>query len=152
MDIPKYESKKRFLISKEDHSSVAEAFRILRTNLGFLLTHTSEKGKTVFVTSTIAHEGKSFVASNLAASLGLAGKKTLILGMDIRAPKLKSYLGIRGTKGVTNYIIDDKITIDDITIKMPNFEDLDLISSGDIAPNPAELLMNVRVKELFDKT
>ena len=130
---------------------MAEAFRILRTNLSFLLTQIQEKGKTIFVTSTIAHEGKSFIASNLAASLAHAGKKTLIIGMDIRAPKIKSYLGIKGNKGVTNYIIDTDISIKDITLKVPKVENLDLISSGDIAPNPAELLMNPRVKELFEE-
>jgi len=149
-DTPKLETKKQFLISKRDHSSIAEAFRILRTNLSFLLTHTNQKGKTIFVTSTIAHEGKSFVASNLAASLGFAGKKTLIIGMDIRAPGIKPYLDIRGTKGVTNYIIDSELSVDDIIFEVPKVENLDLISSGDIAPNPAELLMHPRVKILFD--
>ena len=150
-DIPKLESKKRFLINKEDHSSTAEAFRILRTNLNFLLTNSNAKGKTIFVTSTIAHEGKSFVASNLAASLGYAGKKTLILGMDVRAPTIKSYLGIRGSLGVTNYIIDNDLSLKDIVVSVPKVENLDLVSSGDIAPNPAELLMSTRVKELFDE-
>jgi len=150
-DIPKLEGRKRFLITKDDHSSVAEAFRILRTNLSFLLTHSHKKGKTIFITSTIAHEGKSFVSSNLATSLGFAGKKTLLLGMDIRAPKIKEYLGLRGTKGVTNFIVDNSLTVSDITIKVPKAENLDLISSGDIAPNPAELLMNSRVKDLFEE-
>ena len=150
-DIPKLESKKSYLINKDDHSSVAEAFRILRTNLSFLLTQTGEKGKTVFITSTIAHEGKSFVSSNLAASLAHTGKKTLLIGMDVRAPKIKSYLGIKGDIGVTNYIIDTDITINGITIKVPTVENLELISSGNIPPNPSELLMNSRVKELFDE-
>jgi capsular exopolysaccharide synthesis family protein len=151
-DIPKIDSKKKYLITKKDHSSVAEAFRILRTNLSFLLTHTNQdKGKTIFITSTIAHEGKSLVASNLAVSLAHAGKKTLLLGMDIRDPKIKSYLGLRGSKGVTNYIINKEISSKDITLKVPKAENLDLISSGDIAPNPAELLMSPRVKELFEE-
>ena len=150
-DIPKFTSKKRFLIGKEDYSSVAEAFRILRTNINFLLTKSiDDKGKVIFITSTIAHEGKSFVASNLAASLGFAGKKTLIMGMDVRAPSIKSYLGIRGTKGITNYIIDKNLSLKDITLKVPKVENLDIISSGDIPPNPAELLMSPRVKDLFD--
>ena len=150
-DIPKYEGTKNFLIAKNDHSSVAEAFRILRTNLGFLLTDTTTKGKTIFVTSTIAGEGKSFVSTNLATSLAYASKKTLLIGMDIRAPKIKPYLGIKGNKGVTNFIIDKNLTVEDVIINVPKVEgNLDLISSGDIPPNPAELLMNSRVKELFD--
>ena len=115
------------------------------------MTHSNKIGKTIFITSTIANEGKSFVASNLAASLGYAGKKTLIIGMDIRAPGLKPYIGIRSSKGVTNFIIDQEMSLNDIIVKVPGIENLDLISSGDLAPNPAELLMNSRVKELFDE-
>jgi len=150
-DIPKLESSKEgFLISPEDNSSIAEAFRILRTNLNFVLD-SNVKGKTIFVTSTIAHEGKSLVSANLAASLAHAGKKTLLLGMDIRAPKIVQYLNIRGDKGVTNFIVNSDLDIDDIIVKSPKIKDLDIISSGDIAPNPAELLMNPRVQELFQK-
>ncbi len=151
-DIPKLETKGRYLIKKDDYSSIAEAFRILRTNLNFILP-TSEgdtKGKIIFVTSTIAHEGKSLVSTNLAASLAHAGKKTVLLGMDIRAPKIVSYLNVRGEVGVTNYIVNADIQFDDIVNHVPDIENLDVISSGDLAPNPSELLMNPKVKELFD--
>jgi len=152
-DIPKYSSKDRFLIKKEDYSSIAEAFRILRTNLNFILPNNESKndtgGKVVFVTSTIAHEGKSLVATNLAAALAHANKRTLILGLDIRAPSIKPYLGIRGKIGVTNYVIDNNLSVEDLIIKIPNIDNLHLISSGDIAPNPAELLMSQRVSSLF---
>lgn len=148
-DIPKLEKKGRYLITKNDNSGIAESFRILRTNLNFVL-NSEIKGKTIFVTSTIAHEGKSLVSSNLAASLAHAGKKTLLLGMDIRAPKIESYLHVRGEFGVTNYIVNPILTLKDIVVKATNVENLDIISSGDIAPNPSELLMNPRVKELFE--
>lgn len=150
-DIPKLDTKDRYLIKKEDYSSIAEAFRILRTNLSFIIPNTgSKKAKVIFITSTIAHEGKSLVSSNLASVLTHAGKRTLILGMDIRAPKIKSYLGVRGKKGVTNFIVNNDISVEDIILKAPNSEILDIISSGDIAPNPAELLMSPRVTELFE--
>ena len=101
------------------------------------------------MTSSIAHEGKSLVSTNLAAALAQANKHTLILGMDIRAPGLKPYLGIRGEIGITNYIINSKLKPEDVVNVVPNIDNLDVISSGDIAPNPAELLMNQRVEELF---
>ncbi len=150
-DIPKYVTKNRYLITKEDYSSIAEAFRILRTNLNFILPNSSDndKGKVVFVTSTVAHEGKSLVATNLSAALAHADKRTLILGLDIRAPSIKPYLGIRGKIGVTNYIIDTDLSPEDVIFNVPKVKNLDVISSGDIAPNPAELLMNERIKELF---
>ena len=149
-DIPLLPSKKPYLIKKDDYSSAAEAFRILRTNLNFILQMTkNKKAKIIFITSTIAHEGKSLVTSNLAAALAHGGKRTLIMGMDIRAPKLHTYLGLKGDIGVTNFIINSDISVDDITVKAPNIENLFIISSGDIAPNPAELLMNPRIKEIF---
>ena len=150
-DIPKIESKNRFLIKSDDYSSAAEAFRILRTNLNFVLPDIGkEYGKIIFVTSSIAHEGKSLVATNLAVALAHANKHTLLLGMDIRAPGLKPYIGIRGKMGVTNYIINANLTPQDVLNKVPDVDNLDVISSGDIAPNPAELLMNPRVEELIN--
>ncbi|QCX39334.1 polysaccharide biosynthesis tyrosine autokinase [Aureibaculum algae] len=152
-DIPKLDGKKsRYLIKKEDHSGVAEAFRILRTNISFILPKTSESndGKVIFVTSSIAHEGKSLVSTNLATALSHANKKTIILGLDIRAPKIEPYLGVRSKQGVTNYIINSDINPADLVVSAPENDYLDIITSGDLAPNPAELLMNARIKELFD--
>jgi len=150
-DIPKLETKnKRYIITKEDYSSIAEAFRILRTNINFIVKDSNEKGKVIFITSTIAHEGKSLVSTNLATALALAGKRTLILGMDIRAPKIEPYIGVRGKTGITNYIVDSSISIEDILLKAPNIDNLEVVSSGDLAPNPSELLMHPRVKDLFD--
>ncbi len=152
-DVPKIESKGNYLIKKDDYSSAAEAIRILRTNLNFVLprsTDGNKSGKVIFVTSTIAHEGKSLVATNLAAALAHADKRTLILGLDIRAPSIKPYLGIRGKVGVTNYIVNTDLTPKDLVVPVPNIENLDLISSGDLAPNPAELLMTERIKDLFE--
>ena len=148
-DIPKTDSKERYLISKEDHSGVAEAFRILRTNLNFILD-SNAKGKTIFITSSIAGEGKSLVASNLATALAHAGKKTLLIGFDIRAPKIKEYLGVRGEIGITNFLANSSVQFDDLIVRNKEIENLDIISSGDLAPNPSELLMNPRVKQLFE--
>ena len=151
-DIPKFESKDKYLIKKDDYSSVAEAFRILRTNLNFVIPSNTkgERGKTIFITSTIPHEGKSFVSSNLATVLAHAGKRTLILGLDIRAPKIKQYLGVRGKQGVTNYIVNKNLKPSDLIVEVPSVQNLNIISSGDLAPNPSELLMHPRVNELFD--
>lgn len=150
-DIPKLENtKERYLIKKEDYSSIAEAFRILRTNLNFILPNNKfNESKVIFITSTIAHEGKSLVSSNLATSLAHAGKKTLLMGMDIRAPKIESYLGSRGQIGITNYIANANVKPSEITIES-NVENLSIMSSGDLAPNPAELLMDSRVNDLFN--
>tara|TARA_R110002167_G_scaffold117793_1_gene293964 strand:+ start:4832 stop:7255 length:2424 start_codon:yes stop_codon:yes gene_type:complete len=150
-DIPHSEYVDKVIVKKDTRTSTAEAFRILRTNLNFMLPKTSEDsiGKVLFLTSTISGEGKSFVSMNLAATLALTNKKVLLLGLDLRAPKITEYLGIPDRKGVTNYILDDTLTVNDLKFTIPEIENVDIISSGLIPPNPSELLSNDRVKELF---
>jgi len=151
-DIPHSECVDKLIVKKDIRTSTAEAFRILRTNLNFMLPKTSEdsSAKVLFLTSTISGEGKSFVSLNLAATLALTNKKVLLLGLDLRAPKITEYLGIADRKGVTNYILDDKLNVDDIKFTIPEVENVDFISSGLIPPNPSELLSNKRVNELFE--
>jgi capsular exopolysaccharide synthesis family protein len=149
-DIPLTDSKNKVVVSKGDSSSIAEAFRLLRTNVDFMLGAAKNKGRTIFVTSTIAKEGKSFVALNLAASMSISGKRVLLIGMDLRAPKILKYLGIRDKEGITNFISDSTKNIEDFIFQAPGSDSLFLLPAGSIPPNPAELLMNVRVKEMFD--
>ena len=106
-------------------------------------------GKTIFVTSTQSHEGKTFSAINLASSLAISGNKTLLLAMDLRAPKITKYMGIESKYGVTNFIKNDFINIQDLIVEHEDFENLSIINSGDIPPNPVELLMSNRVNEMF---
>ena len=151
-DIPSSEGADKLIVKKDTRTSTAEAFRILRTNLNFMLPKTSEgsSAKVLFLTSTISGEGKSFVSLNLAATLALTNKKVLLLGLDLRAPKITEYLGVAERKGVTNYILDDKLNVDDLKFTIPEVENVDFISSGLIPPNPSELLLNTRVNELFE--
>ncbi len=148
-DIPLSNENSKLVVKKGARTSVAEAFRLLRTNINFLSPAREGVTKTIFVTSTISNEGKSFIALNLASTLSLTGKKVLLMGMDLRAPKLLEYLDINSNQGVTNYIVDDKLKISDITLNVSEFEHIDIIPSGPIPPNPAELLMTSRVKDLF---
>jgi capsular exopolysaccharide synthesis family protein len=151
-DIPHSDSNEKVIVNNETRTSSAEAFRLLRTNLNFMLPNSSEqeKGKTIFITSTISGEGKSFVSINLAATLALTNKKVLLVGLDLRAPKITDYLQISDRKGVTNYILDDKLNIDDIKFTIPKVENVDFIVSGLIPPNPSELLSNPKIKEFFE--
>jgi tyrosine-protein kinase Etk/Wzc len=151
-DIPHSEGVDKVIVKKDTRTSTAEAFRILRTNLNFMLPKTSDgpRGKVIFLTSTIPAEGKSFVSINLAATLALTNKKVLLLGLDLRAPKITEYLGVSDGKGITNYILDDTLQVNDIKFTTPEVENVDFISSGLIPPNPSELLSNIRVKELFE--
>lgn len=149
-DIPKSDEKSKIVINSGSRSSTAEAFRLIRTNLDFMLTNVSEKCKTIFITSTTSGEGKSFISINTAASLALSGKKVLLMGMDLRAPKVTEYLGLPDRKGITNYITDDTLDFNSLIFNIDNIRNLDIISSGVIPPNPSELLMTKRVQHLFE--
>lgn len=137
------------VFDSKENSALAESFRLLRTNLDFILKINESKCKVVVVTSTIPGEGKSFVSLNLAKSLAIIGKRVLVLGMDLRSPTLNKYLGVPNQIGVSNFIVDADITIDQITMPHPEDQEFDLICSGDIPPNPAELLLHHRVNQLF---
>lgn len=128
-------------------TSVAELFRLIRTNLQFMLG--GQTHKVIMITSTTAGEGKSFVSINLASSLALLGKKVLLMGLDIRKPKLQEYLGLPAAKGFTEYIADDSVKLDSI-IQHNAVGNLDVVVSGPVPPNPSELLAEGRVDELFD--
>lgn len=148
-DIPKSDSKEKIIIGNDVRSSTAEAFRLIRTNLDFMLASNRKQSKAIFITSTTSGEGKSFISINIAATLALSGKKVLLMGMDLRAPKVTEYLGIPDRKGVTNYITDDELSLEEITFTIPQVKGLDIIASGVIPPNPAELLMTKRIDNLF---
>ena len=139
------------LIRSESRTSSAEALRIIRTNLEFMLNKV-EKGmaKTIFVTSTFGSEGKTFIATNLAATFALPGAKVLLIGMDIRNPKLVEYIDLPHV-GLTNYLSTPDADIQDFIIKHKDYERFFILPSGIIPPNPAELLMSKKVDHLFEK-
>jgi capsular exopolysaccharide synthesis family protein len=147
-DVPKTKSAKKIVVSDSDRSSIAESFRLLRTNINFMLTGVKEGGKTIFITSTISGEGKTFVAINLAAVLSLTNKKVLLIGADIRKPKIGDYLELTYEKGLTHYLIDNDLKITDI-IKSVSELNFDFIGSNLIPPNPSELLMNGRFEDVL---
>lgn len=149
-DIPKT-SKKQKLIKRVDYSPKAEAFRIVRSNIDFILRNLKSQQKRIFITSTKAQEGKSHTSTNLASSISFSEKSVLLVEMDIRVPKILDYLGIeeKPKKGLSDYIADESIKPQEIVVKHPENKFLDIIPSGTIPPNPSELLMNPRVNELF---
>ena len=135
------------VFSKEEYSTISEAFRILRTNLSFMINK-KEKCQAITFTSFSEGAGKTFISRNLAISYVLANKKVAIIDLDIRKGTLsKSLLG--KTTGVTNYLSDDTVTIDDIIYKDEDYDMMDIVPAGMIAPNPAELLMGDRLDKLI---
>lgn len=148
-DIPTSESHNE-IMSSNSRTSSAEAIRIIRTNMEFILNKADKnKGKTIFVTSTIPGEGKTFVSVNLAATIALSGKKVLLVGMDLRNPKLTEYLPVQA-KGITSYLTTEGSDITDFINPVAQFKNFDVLHSGIIPPNPVELLLDEKVTQLFD--
>ncbi len=137
------------LIKSESRTSSAEAIRIVRTNLEFMLTKVPEGiAKTVFVTSTFPSEGKTFISVNLAATFALSGRRVLLIGADIRNPKFGEYINVPSI-GLTNYLSSTDKEAKDYIIKHEAYKNFFILPSGVIPPNPAELLMSDKVDQLF---
>lgn len=136
------------LVVKEGGSnSAAELFRLMRTNLQFILSGNDDK--VILLTSTISGEGKSFISINLASSLALLKKRVLLVGLDVRNPKLAEYLSLPHAPGFTEYIAGDRFTLQDIIRKDAVQPGMDIITSGPVPPNPSELLNNEKVDRTF---
>lgn len=149
-ELPSVEKGEDDLVKVNDLSPMAEAFRILITNMNFMLPK-NKKGHVVFVTSTVKGEGKTFTSVNLAATLATPSKKVLIIGSDIRNPQLQRYSDKkRGVAGLTEFLYDPTSKLSDL-IHVSNFNPyLDVMFSGSIPPNPTELLTNGRFDELLN--
>ena len=131
-------------------SAVAESFRAIRSSLQFMYKKQGVTGaKTVLVTSSVSGEGKTFTSINIASVFALSEKKTILLGLDLRRPKIFDDFDINNKKGIVNYLIDDA-SVDQI-IQKTKVEHLDVITSGPIPPNPSELLMGETMKGLIDE-
>lgn len=163
-EIPKLNKKESILVKWEERTVLAESLRILRTNMDYLIKSKryKEGGNLIFVTSSVSGEGKTLVASNLAMIFANANKKVLLIGGDIRNPKIYQFysgkhmdkLGKpyrnKDNKGLTDYLIDRSLQPKDvISTTLVNQQAMDIIYSGKIPPNPAELLMKDRLPELF---
>jgi capsular exopolysaccharide synthesis family protein len=148
-DIPK-SSIPNEMVDTTSRTSTAEALRIVRTNLDFMLNQVPDgQAKCIFLTSTIPGEGKTFLSVNLANIFAHSGKKVLLIGMDIRKPKLNEYFGTTKTKGLTDYLSSKNEPISDFITKYERYDNLEVLIAGSIPPNPTELLMNSKVDELF---
>lgn len=134
---------------REGESTVsAELFRLIRTNLRFVLPG-EVQSPVILVSSCINGEGKSYVSSNTALSLAILGKKVVLVGLDIRKPMLAEYFRLSQRGRLTDYLAEPGITVDDIIIPSGEHANLDLIPCGTVPPNPSELLQTQRLDDLF---
>lgn len=146
-EIPHKRQKELMVVSREKRDGVSEAFRIVRTNMNFILNE-QKKSQVLMLTSFNPSSGKSFVSHNLAASLVLAGKRTVLLEMDIRKRSSKDDEG-NVLPGLTHYLSGRVNNPDELIRPYTGFEGLDVISSGPLPPNPSELLLGQLLDELI---
>ncbi|TRX20859.1 GumC family protein [Flavobacterium franklandianum] len=148
-DVPKSMSPNE-IVDTTSRTSTAEALRIVRANLEYMLTQVpDDRAKSIFVTSTIPGEGKTFLSVNLASIFAHSGKKVILIGMDIRKPKLNEYVGISDPKGLTDYLSAKNVPITNYISPMKGYDAFDVLLGGIIPPNPTEMLMSKKVDELF---
>ena len=127
-----------FPVFEKPRSSIAESFRALRTSLQYVLQGDSQKS--ISITSTVTGEGKTFTAINLATVIAISGKKTLLVGLDLRKPKINRLFKLEKNVGLSTYLIGLN-KLDEIIF--PTFvENLSVVSAGPVPPNPAELLQS----------
>lgn len=135
------------VVARDSRKAVAEQFRMLRSNLQFVLRNVQTP--VILVSSSVSGEGKSFVSTNTAAVMSFSGKKTVLLEFDIRKPKVLSYLGLQAKQGLTNYLLG-KVEASQLPVPVPGNENLFVLPCGPLPPNPSELLLDPKVEELFD--
>lgn len=138
--------KKVMAVKEQGDDIVSEAFRILRTNMAFL-SKKDKPAQVITFTSFNIGAGKTFIARNLSMSLAYLKKRVVMVDLDIRKGTLSRHFGHYHV-GVTNYLSDNTVKVDDI---IQHQEGFDLIPAGILAPNPAELLMDNRLDELMNE-
>ena len=137
--------KSNAIIQDYPKSPLADSFRAIRTNLRFFA-----KGKdkmVILITSSVSGEGKSFNSVNIASVYALLGKKTVLLGFDLRRPSLFKDFNLNNDKGISSFLIEN-VSVDEI-IQKTEVNNLDLISAGPVPPNPVELIASEKTAELF---
>jgi len=134
-------------VNEKPGSTMAESFRSIRSNLKYFLK--DNENAVIAVSSTISGEGKTFISVNLANVLAILGKKVLVVGLDLRKPRIHKMLDIENNKGLSTYLsgIDKYNEI----IQKTAIENLYYTPAGPIPPNPAELIESQKMKEFFDK-
>jgi capsular exopolysaccharide synthesis family protein len=135
------------VVHQRPKSMMAEAFRNIRSNLEFYPTE--DKCRIITVSSTIAGEGKTFVGLNIAAIYAMMGKKVIVLDFDLRKPRLDKCFSVENLKGISTILINKHSYQE--CVNHSDVENLDFITSGPLPPNPAEIILGTRLKEVIEE-
>jgi len=141
------DEKEALLVRNNKRDVVTEQFRMIRSNVQYMASNTNHT--VILVTSTFSGEGKSFISVNTGAVMALAGKKTVVLEMDIRKPKISKNLNLPRSKGISNFLVSN-LPVESLPVPVSNIDNLFVIPCGPIPPNPSEILLNEKMAELFN--
>lgn len=139
--------KDEIIVDRNPKSSVAEAIRIIRTNLEF--SGVDKKVRTVLITSSVPSEGKSFISTNLATAFAQNGSKVLLMDCDMRKGRLHKIFDIENDKGLSNLLLENVEVRFNSYIRRTRIENLYLLPKGVVPPNPSELLNSPKTKVLL---
>lgn len=140
----------KMVVLDKPKSQITEAFRSIRTNVKYILQDdNATEGRVILITSALPNDGKSLFALNFASVFSLSGKKTIIVGYDLRKPKLHSIFHVDGSRGITSYLIG--LNSYEEIIQHTEFDNLDVLVSGPVPPNPSELVDSDKNRELIKK-
>ena len=150
-EVPYDKNYNKNIIKQTDNSALAESFRILRTNLSYFGGQSKKSSKVIFATSSTKGEGKTFATINTASVLASNGHKVLVIGADLRNPQLHNYIGVsRNSRGLSAYLSNSDLNLNDVVLDDEKKLNFDVIISGEIPPNPSELLNNGRLNDLIE--
>lgn len=140
---------KPIVVGANVSTPIAELFRLLRNNIGF--TRNGMEKHVILVTSSISGEGKTFVATNLAMTYALTGKKVVVVGMDIRRPVLAHQFGLTNQEGVTTFLSGQINDITKLIHQSKESDNLYILPAGPVPPNPNELLLSENMTRMMDQ-
>jgi tyrosine-protein kinase Etk/Wzc len=141
--------KEKVIVTKGNRSPVTEIFRLVRANLNFVIG--DKENVVLMVTSSMSGEGKTFFSINFAASLALTSKRVVLVDLDLRAAKVASYMEITEVPGVSDYLTEDNLTLDDIIKSSDKAPNLSVITAGFLPASPAELVMTPKFSHLIQE-
>ncbi len=141
--------KDKIVVTKGNRSPVTEIFRLVRANLNFVIG--DKENVVLMVTSSMSGEGKTFFSINFAASLALTSKRVVLVDLDLRAAKVASYMEIPELPGVSDYLTEDGLTLDDIIKTSDKAPNLSVITAGFLPSSPAELLMTPKFSHFIQE-
>lgn len=144
-DIPHNTEKGNNVVFDSPNSSISEAYRLMRSRMQFFIKDTASPA--ILVTSTMPGEGKTFTAINLASAYSILGKRTVLVGFDLRKPKIYQDFNLNNGKGISTYLIGEN-SAQDIIFETSS-KNLWIIPAGPIPPNPSELTSLKRTDDLF---